>query len=114
MLVYDITKKDSFNNITKEWLKDLKTQGEPDCIMMLIGNKVDLNHLRQVDTSEGKKMAMEHNMMFLETSARDNSNVDIAFETLVKGILWDNFLSMKKFINKERIPIDKQEIQNHQ
>lgn len=58
---------------------------EPECVMMLVGNKSDLHHMRQVDTEEALDFAKKNNMFFLETSALENSNVTQAFTTLLEG-----------------------------
>jgi Ras-related protein Rab-2A len=46
---------------------------------MLVGNKIDLEHRRVVSTEEGEKFAKDHNLMFLETSAKTAQNVEEAF-----------------------------------
>lgn len=47
LLIYDITKQASFKNINK-WLEEIKDHAEPHIVIMLVGNKSDLKHLRQV------------------------------------------------------------------
>jgi 20S proteasome alpha/beta subunit len=53
---------------------------------MMVGNKSDLAHLRQVDVSEGKSFAEKKKLFFLETSASEGTNVDEAFTTLLEAI----------------------------
>ena len=50
----------------------------------LIGNKIDLVKLRAVTTDEGKQLANRHGISFFETSAQANTNVDLAFSTVVE------------------------------
>lgn len=69
-----------------KWFKEIENQGENGCINILIGNKCDLAHLRQVDTEEARKFAEKHNVSFLETSAANNTNVELAFTMLLKEI----------------------------
>jgi len=54
--------------------------------IMLIGNKCDLEHRRQVSTEEGEAFAKKHHLMFLETSAKANTNVEQAFITMASEI----------------------------
>src|SRR3569623_1838734 len=53
---------------------------------MLVGNKTDLRHLRAVKTEEGAAFAQKHNLAFIETSALDSSNIDLAFERVLNEI----------------------------
>ena len=59
-----------------QWLTDAKTHGSSDMTVMLVGNKCDLEHLRQVSTEEGQKFAQEHGLLFIETSAKTSKNVE--------------------------------------
>ena len=56
LLVYDITNHDSFQNVGK-WLKELRDHADANAVIMLVGNKCDLHHLRTVDTEEAKEYA---------------------------------------------------------
>jgi len=85
LICYDITNAETFQNLSK-WFKEIENQGENGCINILIGNKCDLAHLRQVDTEEARKLAEKHNVSFLETSAANNTNVELAFTSLLKEI----------------------------
>ncbi|EGR33019.1 hypothetical protein IMG5_063600 [Ichthyophthirius multifiliis] len=98
LLVYDITKEKSFSSVTK-WMEDLKYQADPDIIIMLIGNKLDLveknDSARKVSIEEAKNLAIENNMLFEETSAQTAQNVNEAFERLLQGM----FFNLKYQIN---------------
>jgi GTPase SAR1 family protein len=50
---------------------------------MLVGNKCDLKHLQAVLTDDAKSFAESNNLAFIETSALDATNVDLAFETIL-------------------------------
>lgn len=52
---------------------------------MLVGNKSDLRHLRAVPTEEAKEFASQHGLSFIETSALDASNVELAFQNELTG-----------------------------
>ena len=78
MLVYDITRRDTFNHLTR-WLEEVRQNGNPDMTIMLIGNKCDLDVRRQVSTEEGERFAKENGLIFMETSAKTSFNVEEAF-----------------------------------
>ncbi|KAL8668929.1 MAG: hypothetical protein Q9224_007766 [Gallowayella concinna] len=64
---------------------------------MLVGNKSDLRHLRAVPTEEAKQFASENNLSFIETSALDASNVELAFQNILTGRHYHlNLWAMKK------------------
>lgn len=87
-MVYDVTKQKSFDSVLR-WMDDLKAQAEPNLIIMLVGNKIDLcqgnTSIQRVPTEDGKRLAMEYNMLFEETSALTSLNVTNAFERLLEG-----------------------------
>ncbi|KAH7914046.1 ras family-domain-containing protein [Hygrophoropsis aurantiaca] len=87
LVVYDISKHASFLNV-KMWLEELRHELCTDqrIVLMLVGNKSDLIHLRAVATEEAMGFAKANNMSFIETSALDSSNVDAAFQTTVEEI----------------------------
>lgn len=85
LLVYDITKHESYMNVEK-WLKELREHGDSKMVHMLVGNKSDLKHLRAVPTEEAASFAEKNNLSFIEASALDSSNVDTAFENVLKDV----------------------------
>lgn len=76
--VYDITRRDSFDNIPK-WFTDVLELKTTEAIYVLIGNKIDLNSERTVKEDEGKKFAMEKNILFQEVSAKTGDNFENLF-----------------------------------
>ncbi|CAG9318456.1 unnamed protein product [Blepharisma stoltei] len=96
LLVYDITNARSFGN-AQRWIEELKSKAEPDIVIMLVGNKIDLAaknpEARQVSTDQAKKFAQAEGLMFIETSAVTSTMIKEAFETLLEEI-YSN--SMKK------------------
>lgn len=88
ILVYDVTRAPTFDEIPEKWLKDFRQYALPNSSYLLIGNKVDLESLRKVDSSEGQTLADSINASeFIETSAKTGKNVDVCFVDLVKKIL---------------------------
>ena len=85
LLVYDITKQRTFENIEK-WLKELRDHGQEHMCIMLIGNKSDLASERMVNFEDAQVYAEKEQMALLETSALDSSNVSAAFECIIKEI----------------------------
>ena len=69
MLVYDITNAKSFDNIAK-WLRNIDEHANEDVERMILGNKCDMEDRRVVSKERGEEIAREHNIKFLETSAK--------------------------------------------
>jgi len=78
LLVYDITRRDTFQHLGR-WLEEARQNGNQNMTIMLIGNKCDLEHRRQVTPEEGAKFAQENGLLFMETSAKTAFNVEEAF-----------------------------------
>mmetsp|Transcript_4879 Transcript_4879/g.7384 ORF Transcript_4879/g.7384 Transcript_4879/m.7384 type:complete len:214 (+) Transcript_4879:206-847(+) len=78
LLVYDITRRETFNHLTR-WLEEARQNANANMVIMLIGNKLDLEHKRAVSFEEGQKFAEENGLIFLETSAKTAKNVEEAF-----------------------------------
>jgi len=78
LLVYDITRRDTFQHLGR-WLEEARQNGNQNMTIMLIGNKSDLEHKREVTPEEGSKFAQENGLLFMETSAKTAFNVEEAF-----------------------------------
>jgi len=85
LLVYDLSKKGTFENVER-WLKELRDHAEAGIVVMLVGNKSDLKHLRTVQTEEAMQFAKDNNLAFIETSANEGSNVETAFHNILTEI----------------------------
>ena len=83
LLLYDVTNRDSFKNL-ESWLIEIEKNAKEKVLKILIGNKCDLTDDREITTEEGKAFALRNGMEFMETSAKMNTNVTEAFETLGK------------------------------
>ncbi|XP_041001100.1 ras-related protein RABA5c-like [Juglans microcarpa x Juglans regia] len=85
LVVYDISRRSTFDSIAR-WLDELKTHSETTVARMLVGNKCDLENIRAVSIEEGKTLAEEEGLFFMETSALDSTNVKKAFEIVIREI----------------------------
>ena len=83
MVVYDITKEESFQHI-ESWLRDCKELAPGTVILVLIGNKSDLEDQRVIAKERGEIFAKENNMVFLETSALNGNGIKEAFEKSIQ------------------------------
>jgi small GTP-binding protein len=81
VVVYDLTNRQSFVR-AKSWVKELQKQGNPNIVIALAGNKLDLSEKRQVESDEAKSYADENGIMFMETSAKTDHNVTLLFEQI--------------------------------
>eukprot|EP01119_Soliformovum_irregulare_P009146 TRINITY_DN22308_c0_g1_i1.p1 TRINITY_DN22308_c0_g1~~TRINITY_DN22308_c0_g1_i1.p1 ORF type:complete len:202 (-),score=37.38 TRINITY_DN22308_c0_g1_i1:89-694(-) len=83
-LVFDISDYHTFRDL-EHWYKEITKWSSEKTKIILVGNKSDLKS-RAVDYEEAKNYADSHNMIYLETSAKSNFNVDYAFATLTKEV----------------------------
>lgn len=87
ILVYDITKKETFDDLPK-WMKMIDKYASEDAELLLVGNKLDCETDREISRQQGEKFAQQiAGMRFCEASAKDNFNVDEIFLKLVDDIL---------------------------
>ena len=93
VLAYDINNKESFDKV-QYWVEEMKTNADEKIKCVLIGTKCDLDK-REVSEEEGKELGEKYGYKFLETSAKENINIDETFETLVSEIL-TNFEDTKR------------------
>eukprot|EP00316_Scyphosphaera_apsteinii_P016649 CAMPEP_0119312554 /NCGR_PEP_ID=MMETSP1333-20130426/26879_1 /TAXON_ID=418940 /ORGANISM="Scyphosphaera apsteinii, Strain RCC1455" /LENGTH=196 /DNA_ID=CAMNT_0007317195 /DNA_START=96 /DNA_END=686 /DNA_ORIENTATION=- len=86
LLIYDVTNPKSYQNI-RNWVRNINDNAPQTIDKMLIGNKCDMDGMRQVQTAQGQQLAAEYGMKFFETSARMNTNVSEAFHTLATDVV---------------------------
>jgi Ras-related protein Rab-2A len=124
LVVYDITNRSSFENV-KQWIEDCTNYMPKNGYIVLVGNKCDLEEKREISKDEGQQLADLHGLLFFETSAKTEVNVNEVFtkslEEIVKRINSDfydlsdtncgikmlsntrnNKLSNKKISNKKK------------
>mmetsp|Transcript_9444 Transcript_9444/g.26475 ORF Transcript_9444/g.26475 Transcript_9444/m.26475 type:complete len:216 (-) Transcript_9444:71-718(-) len=85
LLVYDIAKSITYKNVER-WLGELRENAAENIVIMLVGNKSDLKHLREVPTDEAREYSEKNGLSFIETSALDSTNVDTAFQNIISEI----------------------------
>ncbi|UYV63458.1 MRAS [Cordylochernes scorpioides] len=89
LLVYSVTDLQSFENVGHFQTQILRVKDRDQYPMLLVANKVDLVHLRRVSEEQGRELAANLKMSYIETSAKDPPlNVDAAFHDLVRIIRW--------------------------
>ena len=98
LLIYDVTDKDSFKNLSN-WLIEIEKNASKNVLKVLIGNKCDLEDKRVVTFNQGKEFADTYGLKFIETSAKKNLNVNEAFETLGRELM---IASADKKVNKTK------------
>jgi Ras-related protein Rab-8A len=85
LLLYDITNEKSFDNI-KTWIHNIEQHASEDVEKMILGNKCDMDEKRVISKEQGEKLAGEHGVSFMETSAKANINVEEAFTKIARDI----------------------------
>ncbi|KAL3319862.1 GTP-binding protein of the rab [Cichlidogyrus casuarinus] len=83
IVVYDITDRATFDHV-KDWSQEIQRCASSTVKKLLIGNKIDLVDKRQVEITEGKQLALDYQMEFIETSAQNATNVDDAFTKMAQ------------------------------
>jgi len=85
LLIYDVTDENSFQNI-RHWMKNIEEYAAENVNKILIGNKCDLVEKKVVDTQKGQQLAANYGIQFLETSAKNNINVEEAFISIARDV----------------------------
>ncbi|XP_057465912.1 ras-related protein RABA2a [Actinidia eriantha] len=101
LLVYDVTKPTTFENVSR-WLKELRDHADSNIVIMLIGNKTDLKHLRAVATEDAQGFAETEGLLFIETSALEAINVEKAFQMILSEIY--RIISKKSLASQDSAP----------
>jgi Ras-related protein Rab-1A len=97
LIVYDITNRNSFNNLNS-WIDLVSQHNQNTACNFIVGNKCDLNNQRAIDIEEGKKFAFSKKFNFMETSAKNNINIDIAFQIFTLKLV--DYFNIKPEKNK--------------
>ena len=98
LLIFDITNKETFNKL-EIWIKDIIQNTPPDCILMIIGNKYDLNENREISYDDANILSQRFNIFYYEVSAKNGNNIALAFEQLTYRII-DKQREEEKNVNR--------------
>eukprot|EP00736_Rhodelphis_marinus_P013085 Rmarinus@m.13900 len=85
VLVYDITSQQTYKSVDK-WIEDVRQERGSDVVIVLVGNKTDLVDKREVSVEEGEAKAKEHNVLFIETSAKTGFNIKALFRKIAAAL----------------------------
>ena len=91
ILVYDISNKESFEDLKKIWYNDLIRYGEKCTVISIVGNKIDLYEKEEVTENEGRAFAKEKKALFMQVSAKNDDNITVLFNALISKYLDPNF-----------------------
>eukprot|EP00298_Acanthocystis_sp_HF-20_P019850 c24310_g1_i1.p1 GENE.c24310_g1_i1~~c24310_g1_i1.p1 ORF type:complete len:201 (-),score=70.43 c24310_g1_i1:89-691(-) len=86
LLLYDITREESFTNI-ESWMLSVRQNAPVDVQLVLVANKCDLEAERKITKARGEALAKQYNIPFFETSAKTSQNVEAVFTKITKLIL---------------------------
>ena len=104
IFVYDITKKSTFDNL-KNWLIEAENKTN-NYKSIIVGNKIDLEKIREVTYDLGYNLANKKNCLFLETSAKINIKVEDVFIDLLKEIIKNRKEKKKENINQSNFNLN--------
>lgn len=85
ILVFALDDEESFNNLAT-WINDIHTLCVPNAGILLVGNKSDLESTRKITSEDAEEFARMHNMDYIETSALNGNNVELAFYRLTNTV----------------------------
>ena len=97
LLLFDVTKRSSFI-ACKNYLEEVRINSDKNCVIYLIGNKIDLSNERQITKEEGENFAEKEKIEYIETSAVKNLKVSEVFTSLLNDIYQN-----KKEENKNKL-----------
>ncbi len=103
IVVYDITDKQSFENV-KNWIHEVEKFANESVCMMIVGNKTDKEASRQVTYAEGAAFAEHYKVPFIETSAKAGTHIDEAFMTISRKIYAAQNAHAKKHLSPTKDP----------
>jgi small GTP-binding protein len=86
ILVFDITDRKTFDSLPR-WLRDARTEADPHCTIILVGNKTDSAPSRVVSAEEGQEFAKRHELTYIETSAVDGTGIESVFHRTAQDLL---------------------------
>jgi Ras-related protein Rab-5C len=85
LVVYDVTSKNSLTQ-AQRWIDELNEKANPNILIILAGNKIDLFEERVITEEQGKSFAEEYGLLFKEVSALKNTNIKELFDDIVERL----------------------------
>lgn len=86
LLIFDITNRETFTNLPN-WHRDIMQECNPKAFVILVGNKADLENERQVSSEEAEAFAVQHGLIYIETSAKTGQNIADAFRSIAHDLV---------------------------
>jgi Ras-related protein Rab-6A len=104
VVTYDVTSRKSFEN-TQKWIDDVRTERGANVIIVLVGNKTDLEEERQVSAEEAEKAATELEVMWIETSAKNGGNIKALFRKIAQALPKPSDADADAAASTEMVPV---------
>lgn len=108
MVVFDISKKNTFDNL-KYWMKDVLDNGIEINTIILVGNKLDLNNEREVSEKDVEELVSQKNIKYIEVSAKTGANIQLCFQEIAKKIFIhkesENSIKVTNHMNDQSITL---------
>jgi small GTP-binding protein len=108
VLVYDITRRDSFQKLKDFWVKELKENAPSDIILAVAANKSDNYEFEVVSLKEGKELAQEINAIFKSTSAMLSHGIEDLFK-----LIGEKFINPSLYINEPTLTKKEEEFRKN-
>ena len=102
LLVYDVTLRQSFENLKKIWLEDITNFGEEYKVLAIVGNKCDLYEKEVVSEEEARQFAKENDAIYMNVSAKKGTNIKELFNACFQKYLDPNFQVNIKELKKKK------------
>ena len=106
-LVYDITNSQSFEDLKEKWYNDLKTFGEKNNVLAVVGSKSDCYEKEDVTEEEAREYANSIGAVFMLTSAKTGANIDLLFDTLIRQYLGPAFTKKVQEMKQDKGEVKK-------
>jgi len=105
LLVFSVTDRSTFNDLTSfhDLIVEVKESAMPKIPVVIVGNKADLAHRRQVSLEEARELATYFKTSYIETSAKNGINVNEAFESLIRIFVKNELLETKVYRKRKKI-----------
>ena len=96
VMVYDVTRAESFEELKNYWAKQIKENSPENIILVIAANKSDLIEQEQVDEGEARNFAKELNAIFISTSAKSSEGINSLFEEIAKKYTGSTDIKIKE------------------